>query len=67
MRKNIFVKLFSILCIFVVLAVVLKYQLRDQDDGVISSSNVASEKNVDMSNGISNALVDHADITNKIR
>ena len=65
MRKNIFVKLFAILCIFVVLAVVLKYQLRDQDDGVISSSNVASEKNVDMSNGISNALVDHADITIK--
>lgn len=63
MRKNIYVKLFAILCIFVVLAVVLKYHLKDQEDGAISSSNVASEKRVDMSNGVRNALVDHADIT----
>ena len=51
--------------IMIVFAGFLQYKLNGENDSVITKSNVATEKEVDLTNGVSEEIVDGADIAVK--
>lgn len=63
MKNKLLAKSILIVVILIVVTGLIQYKLNGKTDSAITSSDVATEKEADMTNGVSEGVVDNADIT----